>query len=76
MASCRVYQKRSPTAHFKQRPVIKLCANIELMPTEIWNFLVNRIVGQRILDRSYLTGTSDFGKVGRTSTTIFGVGDP
>ena len=31
---------------------------------------------KRVLDRSFLTGTSDFGKVERTSATISGVGDP
>ena len=76
MASCRGDQICAPTAHFKQRAVIKLCANSELSPQKHGTFLVNIIVGQRILDRSFLTGTSDFGKVGRTSTTIFGVGDP
>ena len=30
---------------------------------------------KRVLDRSFLTGTSDFGKVERTSATIFGLGD-
>ena len=76
MASCRVDQKRALTAHFKQRAVIKLCANSKLAPTETQNFLVNIIMGKRIPDRSFLTGTSDFGKVGRTSETISGVGDP
>ena len=33
-------------------------------------------MGKRVLDRSFLTGTSDFGKVMRTSATISGVGDP
>ena len=33
-------------------------------------------MGKRVLDRSFLTGTSDFVKVERTSTTISGVGDP
>ena len=32
-------------------------------------------MGKRVLDRSFLTGTSDFGKVERTSATIFGLGD-
>ena len=31
---------------------------------------------KRVLDRSFLTGTSDFGKVERTSATISRVGDP
>ena len=31
---------------------------------------------KRVLDRSFLTGTSDFGKVERTSATISGVGYP
>ena len=31
---------------------------------------------KRVLDRSFLTGTSDFGKVERTSATLSGVGDP
>ena len=29
-----------------------------------------------VLDRSFLTDTSNFGKVERTSATISGVGDP
>ena len=33
-------------------------------------------MGKRVLDRSFLTGTSDFGTVERTSATISGVGDP
>ena len=33
-------------------------------------------MGKRVLDRSFLTGTSDFGKVERTSATLSGVGDP
>ena len=33
-------------------------------------------MGKRVLDRSFFTGTSDFGKVERTSATISGVGDP
>ena len=33
-------------------------------------------VGKRVLDQSFLTGTSDFGKVEQTSATISGVGDP
>ena len=33
-------------------------------------------MGKRELDRSFLTGTSDFGKVERTSATISRVGDP
>ena len=33
-------------------------------------------MGKRVLDRSVLTGTSDFSKVERTPATIFGVGDP
>ena len=36
---------------------------------------MNIIVGKRFLDRSFLTGTTDFGKVKRTSATISGVGD-
>ena len=32
-------------------------------------------MGTRALDRSFLIGTSDFGKVERTSETISGVGD-
>ena len=76
MASCRVDQKRALTEHFKQRAVIKFCANSELTPTETWTFLENITVGKRVLDRSFLTGTSDFGKVERTSVTISGVRDP
>ena len=38
MASCRVDQKRTLTEHFKQRAVIKFCANSELTPTETLNF--------------------------------------
>ena len=37
---------------------------------------MNITVGKRVLDRSFLTGTSDFGKVKHTSATISGVGDP
>ena len=33
-------------------------------------------MGKRVLDRSFLPGTSDFGMVERTSETISGVGDP
>ena len=33
-------------------------------------------MGNRVFERSFLTGTSDFGKVERTSATISGVGDP
>ena len=33
-------------------------------------------MGKRDLDRSYLTGTNDFGMVERTSVTISGVGEP
>ena len=33
-------------------------------------------MGKRVLDRSFMTSTSDFGKVERTSMTISGVGDP
>ena len=32
-------------------------------------------MGKRVLDRLFLTGTSDLGKVERTSSTISGVGD-
>ena len=62
--------------HFKQRAFIKFCENSELTATETWKFLVNIIVGKRAFDRLFLTGTSDFDKVGRTSATISGVGDP
>ena len=40
------------------------------------DILENITVGKRALDRSFLTGRSDFGKVKRTSATISGVGDP
>ena len=40
------------------------------------DFLENITVGKRVLDRSFLTGTNDFGMVERTSATISGVGDP
>ena len=43
-----------------------------MTPTETWTFLENITVGKRVLDRSFLTGTSDFGKV----ATISGVGYP
>ena len=76
MAICRADQKRTLTEHFKQRAVIKFCANSELTPTETWTFLENITVGKRVLDRSFLTGTSDFGKVERTSVTISEVGYP
>ena len=33
-------------------------------------------MGKRVLDQSFLTGTSDFGKGVWTSPTISGVGDP
>ena len=33
-------------------------------------------VGKHVLDRSFLTGTSDFGMVERTSATISELGDP
>ena len=35
---------------------------------------MNIILGKRVLDPTFLTGTSDFSKVGRKSATIFGVG--
>ena len=35
---------------------------------------MNIIFGKRVLDRTFLTGASDFSKVERTSATIFGVG--
>ena len=76
MDSCRVAQERTLTEHFKQRAVIKFCANSELTPTETWAFLENITVGKRVLDRSFLTGTSDIGKVEQTSATICGLGDP
>ena len=76
MASCRVNQKRALTEHFKQQAIIKVCANSEMPPTETWTFLENISVGKRVLDLSFSTGTSDFGKVERTSATISGVGDP
>ena len=37
---------------------------------------MNIQVGKSILDRSFLTGKSKFGKVERTSATISGVEDP
>ena len=40
------------------------------------DFLENITVGKRVLDRSFLTGTNDFGMVERTSATISGMGDP
>ena len=43
------------------------------IPFLFWNALT---VGKRVLDRSFLTGTSDFGMVERTSATISGVGYP
>ena len=64
------------TEHFKQRAVKKFRTNSELTPTETWTFLENITVGKRVQDRSFLTGTSDFGKVERTSATISGVGYP
>ena len=39
-------------------------------------FLENIKVGKRVLYRSFLTGTSEFGKVEWTSATIFVVGEP
>ena len=33
-------------------------------------------MGKRVLDRSFLDGTSDISKFERTSATISGVGDP
>ena len=70
MASCRVDQNRALTEHFKQRAVIKFCANSELMPTETWNFFSEHNSEKRVLDRTLFSGTSDFGKVERTSATI------
>ena len=52
------------------------CANSELTLIETWTFLENITAGKRVLDRSNLTSTSDFGKVERTSVTISRVGDP
>ena len=37
---------------------------------------MNIIVRESVLDRSFLTGTSDFGKVERASATTSGVEDP
>ena len=74
--AAELIKKRAQTEHFKQRAVIKFCANSELTPTETWTFLENIIVGKRVLDGTFLTGTSDFGKVERTSATISGVGCP
>ena len=61
--AAELIKQRALTAHFKQRAVIKFCANSELTPTETWTFLENITVGKRALDRSFMTGTSDFGKV-------------
>ena len=37
---------------------------------------MNIMVGKRVLGRLFSTGTGDFSKVERTSTTISEVGDP
>ena len=74
--AAELIKKCALTEHFKQRAVIKFCAYSELTPTETWTFLENITVGKRALDRSFLTGTSDFGMVERASATISGVGDP
>ena len=76
MASCRVDRKRALTEHFKQRAVTNFCAISKLTPTETWEFLVNIIVGKRVLGRLFSTSKSDFGKVVRTSAMLSGVGDP
>ena len=76
MASCGVDQKRALTEHFKQQAVIKFCANSELTPTETWILFREHKSGKTCSRSIILTGTSDFGKVERTSATISGVGDP
>ena len=72
MASCRVDQKRALTEHFKQRAVIKFCANSELTPTETWTLFREHNSG-KTCSRAIIF---DFGKVERASVTISGVGDP
>ena len=75
MASSSADQKCMPTERFEQRAVIKLCANIGMTPTHTHGeVLVTIIVGTRVLWRSFLTETSDFEKIERTSATISGVG--
>ena len=59
-----------------QRAVTNFCAISKLTPTETWEFLVNIIVGKRVLGRLFSTSTSDYGKVVRTSAMLSGVGDP
>ena len=71
MASCRVDQTRALTEHLKQQAVIMFCANSELMPIETWTFLENITAGKHVLDRSFLTGTSDFGKVDPANKIMF-----
>ena len=76
MASCRVEQKRALAEHFKQRAIIKFCANNELTPTETLTFFREHNSGKTCTRSIFLTGTSVFGKVKRTSAAISGVGDP
>ena len=75
MASCSVDQKRTLKEHFKQLAVIKLCPNSGVMPQKHGIILVRIIVGKCVLGRLFLSGTSNFGMVERTSATIFGVRD-
>ena len=75
MASCRVDQKRTLTEHFKQLAVINLCTNSGAMPQKHGIILVIILLGKCVLGRLFLSGTSDFGMVERTSATIFGVRD-
>ena len=77
MASSSADQVCMPMERFEQRAVIKLCANIGMTPTHTHGeVLVTIIVGTRVLHvwRSFLTETSDFEKIERTSATISGVG--
>ena len=44
--------------HFKQRAVIKFCANSELKPTETWNFFSEHTSG-KTCSRMIISGVGD-----------------
>ena len=75
MVSCRVDQKRTFTEHFKQLAVIKFWANSGVMSQKHGIVLVIVIVGKCVQGRLFLSGTSNFGIVERTSAAIFRMRD-
>ena len=75
MDSCIIDQNCMLTERFKQLGVIMFYANGGAMLQNHEIVLVIIIVGKRVVELLFLSGTSDFGKVERTSVTIFGVRD-